>query len=94
MEFATIAIELECCGVNNVTQWNATNYAKTPDSCCKVSQSQHIMGQQHRHDVYRDDPGKMNLRPQGLLRETVKLNDNGDHVADRSRTTRSDVEQG
>ena len=30
--------ELECCGVNNATQWKATNFGKTPDSCCKVSQ--------------------------------------------------------
>jgi CD63 antigen len=28
--------ELKCCGVNNVTQWDATNFGKTPDSCCRV----------------------------------------------------------
>ena len=30
--------ELECCGVNNATDWKSTDYNKTPDSCCQVNQ--------------------------------------------------------
>ena len=30
--------ELQCCGVNNATEWKSTDYNKTPDSCCKVNQ--------------------------------------------------------
>jgi CD63 antigen len=28
--------ELECCGVNNATDWKSTDYNKTPDSCCQT----------------------------------------------------------
>jgi len=28
--------ELQCCGVNNATEWKSTDYNKTPDSCCKT----------------------------------------------------------
>ena len=56
----------------------------------------HIMGRQHRQAFvdyyYGDDPRKMELQPQGLLREAMQLDENqqdGD-AADRIKTIRSD----